>query len=148
MFRVSFAFNDSYILEFWVEYSRILLIRITYMNVKWAASMRVLRLNSLKHFMNLPGYVQGWNEHNYKNWKMSEKKLCEFYCLGIYKWLNSLRHLVHWLANISDDFHKGKFKATSYFFRYSNFSSTLSVSTSSFALCFINFYSCGGLLEK
>ena len=29
------------------------------MNVKWAASMRVLRLNSLKHFMNLPGYVQG-----------------------------------------------------------------------------------------
>ena len=32
-------------------------------------------------------------------------------------------------------FHKGKFKATNYFSRYSNFSSTLSVSTSSFALC-------------
>ena len=37
------------------------------MHVKWAASMRVLRLNSLKHFMNLPGYVQGRNEPNYKN---------------------------------------------------------------------------------
>ena len=48
-------------------YSRIFLIRITYMSVKWAASMTVLRLNSLKYFMNLPGYVQGRNEHNYKN---------------------------------------------------------------------------------
>ena len=67
MFRVSFAFNDSYILEFQVGYSRILLIRVTYMSVKWAASMRVLRLNSLKHFMNLPGNVQGRNEHNYMN---------------------------------------------------------------------------------
>ena len=50
-----------------MEYSRIFLIRVTYMHVKWAASMRVLRLNSLKHFMNLPGYVQGRNEPNYKN---------------------------------------------------------------------------------
>ena len=39
------------------------------MSVKWAASMRVSRLNSLKHFMNLLGYVQGRNEHNYKNEK-------------------------------------------------------------------------------
>ena len=53
MFRVSFAFNDSYILEFQVGYSRILLIRVTYIGVKWAASMRVSKLNSLKHFMNL-----------------------------------------------------------------------------------------------
>ena len=67
MFRVNSAFNDSYILENQVGYSRILLIRITYMSVKWAAFMRVSRLNSLKHFMNLPGYVQGQNEHNYMN---------------------------------------------------------------------------------
>ena len=58
MIRVSFAFNDSYILEFQVGYSRILLIRVIYMSVKWAASMRLSRLNSLKHFMNLPGYVR------------------------------------------------------------------------------------------
>ena len=70
--------------------------------------MRVLRLNSLKHFMNLPGYVQGQNEHNYKNRKMSEKKQCEFYCLGIYKWLNSSKHLVHCLANISDSLSQRK----------------------------------------
>ena len=43
MFRVSFAFNDSYILEFQMEYSKILLIRITYISVKWAASMRVFK---------------------------------------------------------------------------------------------------------
>ena len=53
MFRVRFAFNDSYILENQVGYSKIFLIRVTYMSVKWTASMRVLRLNSLKHFMNL-----------------------------------------------------------------------------------------------
>ena len=67
MFRVSFAFNDSYILKFQVGYSRILLIKVTYISVKWAASMRVSRLNSLKHFMNLPRYVQGRDEHNNKN---------------------------------------------------------------------------------
>ena len=67
MFRVSFAFNDSYILEFRVEYNTIHFIRVTYMSMKWADSMRVSRLNSLKHFMNSPGYVQGRNEHNYKN---------------------------------------------------------------------------------
>ena len=75
MFRVSFAFNDPYILEFQVEYIRILLIRVTYMSVKWAASMRVSKLNSLKHFMNLPRYVQGQNEHNYKN-EICPKKSC------------------------------------------------------------------------
>ena len=42
------------------------------------------------------------NEHNYKNRKMSEKELCEFYCLGIHKRLNSSRHHVHWLASISN----------------------------------------------
>ena len=67
MIRVNFAVNDSYILKIQVGYSRIFLIRVTYMSVKWATSMRVSRLNSLKHFMNLPGYVQGQNEHNYKN---------------------------------------------------------------------------------
>ena len=69
MFRVSFTFNDSYILEIQVGYSKIFLIRVTYMGVKWAASMRV-RLDSLKHFMNLPGYVQDQNGHNY------EKEIC------------------------------------------------------------------------
>ena len=65
--RVNFAFNDSYILEIQVGYSRLFLIRVTYISVKWAASMRFLRLNSLKHFINLPGYVHGRNEQNYKN---------------------------------------------------------------------------------
>ena len=37
------------------------------MGVKWAAFMRVLKLDSLKHFMNLPRYVQSRNEHNCKN---------------------------------------------------------------------------------
>ena len=37
------------------------------MNVKWAATMRVLRLNSLEHIMNIPGYVQGKNEQNHNN---------------------------------------------------------------------------------
>ena len=36
------------------------------MNVKLAASMRVLRLNSLEHFMKVLGYIQGQNEHNHK----------------------------------------------------------------------------------
>ena len=67
MFRISFSFNDSYILEIQVGYTVIFLIRVTYMNVKWAASMRVLRLNSLEHIMNIPGYVQGKNEQNHKN---------------------------------------------------------------------------------
>ena len=74
MFRVSFAFNDSYILENQMGYGRIFLIRITYMSVKWAASMGVSRLNSLKHFMNLPGYVQGQNEHNYMNEICSKRR--------------------------------------------------------------------------
>ena len=95
MFRVNFAFNDFYILKIQVGYSRILLIRVTYMSVKWVASMRILRLNSLKHFMNLPGYVQGRNEHNYKNRKMSEKELREFYCLGIHKRLTVQKDRVH-----------------------------------------------------
>ena len=75
MFRISFTFNDSYILEFQVGYNRIFLIRVTYMSMKWAASIRVSRLNSLKHFMNLPGYVQGQNEHNYKN-EICPKRSC------------------------------------------------------------------------
>jgi len=75
MFRVSFAFNDSYTLEFQVGYNRILLIRVTYISVKWAASIRVSRLNSLKHFMSLSGYVQGRNEHNYKN-EICSKRRC------------------------------------------------------------------------
>ena len=29
--------------------------------------MRVLRLNSLEHIMNIPGYVQGKNEQNHNN---------------------------------------------------------------------------------
>ena len=45
------------------------------MSVKWVAFMRVSRLNSLKHFMNLPGYVQGRNEHNYKN-EICPKRSC------------------------------------------------------------------------
>ena len=45
------------------------------MSMKWAASIRVSRLNSLKHFMNLPGYVQGQNEHNYKN-EICPKRSC------------------------------------------------------------------------
>ena len=64
MFRVSFDFNDSYILEIQVGYSRIFLIRVTYMSMKWAVSMRVLRLNSLEHFLNIPRYVQDRNELN------------------------------------------------------------------------------------
>ena len=47
--RVSKAFNDSYILTYQMGYSRILLIRITYVSVNWADSMRIIRLNSLKH---------------------------------------------------------------------------------------------------
>ena len=78
------------------------------MSVKWAASMRVLRLSSLKHFMNLLGYVQGQNEHNYKNWKFSEKELCEFYCLGIHKRLTVQKHRDHWLASISDSLSQRK----------------------------------------
>ena len=62
------------------------------MSVKWATSTTVSRLNFLKHFINLPGYVQGRNEHNYKNRKMSENELCEFYCLGR---LTVQKHRVH-----------------------------------------------------
>lgn len=47
--RVSYAFNNSYILEIQVEYSRIFLIRITYMSVKEPLQMRIVRMNSLKH---------------------------------------------------------------------------------------------------
>ena len=47
--RVSKAFNDSYILTYQMGYSRILLIRITYVSVNWVDSMRIIRLNSLKH---------------------------------------------------------------------------------------------------
>ena len=43
------------------------------MSLKWAAFMRVSMLNSLKHFMNLLGYVQDRNEHNYKNEKCSKR---------------------------------------------------------------------------
>ena len=53
------------------------------MSVKWAASVRILRLNSLKYFMNLPGYVQGQNEHNYKNEKDSHKGKFYIYILYI-----------------------------------------------------------------
>ena len=47
--KVSNAFNDSYILTNRTGYSRILLIRIAYVSVNWADSMRIIRLNSLKH---------------------------------------------------------------------------------------------------
>ena len=82
---------------------------------------------------------------------MFEKELCEFYCLGIHKRLISSRHHVHWLASIFDCLLQRKVQNQKlllliqvFFF----FSSTLSMSALSFALCFINFHSCGGLLEK
>ena len=37
------------------------------MSMKWAASMRVLRLNSLEHFLNIPRYVQDRNDLNRKH---------------------------------------------------------------------------------
>ena len=45
---------------------------------------------------------------------MFENILCEFYCLGLHKRLNSSRHHVHCLASKSDSAHKGRFKAKSY----------------------------------
>ena len=39
---------------------------------------------------------------------MSGDILCEFYCLGLHKWLNSSRHHVHWLASKSDSVSQGK----------------------------------------
>ena len=104
MFRVGFASNDSYILEIQVGYNRILLIRVTYISVKWATSIRVLRLNSLKHFMNLPGYIQGRNEHNYKNKICTKKEISEldwilmcpipffFFFLVIFLWMKYMEH--------------------------------------------------------
>ena len=73
---------------------------------------------------------------------MFKNELCEFYCLGIHKRLTVQKHHVHWLASISNSLSQKKVHvhwlasiSTSYFYRYSNFSSTLSVSASSFALC-------------
>ena len=66
---------------------------------------------------------------------MSKKELCEFYCLGIHRWLTIQKHHVHWLASISDSLSQRKVQAKSHLSRYNNFSSTLSVSASSFALC-------------
>mgnify|MGYP003703482117 CR=1 FL=1 len=39
---------------------------------------------------------------------MSGDILCEFYCLGLHKRLNSSRHHVHWLASKSDSVSQGK----------------------------------------
>ena len=108
MFKVSFAFNDSYILEFWVGYNRILLIRVTYMSVKWAASMRVFKAEFSKTHHEFIRIRLGpkWTQLYERN--MFEKELCEFYFLGIHKWLNNSRHHVHWLASISDSLSQRK----------------------------------------
>ena len=39
---------------------------------------------------------------------MSGNILCEFYCLGLHKRLNSSRHHIHWLASKSDSVSQGK----------------------------------------
>ena len=39
---------------------------------------------------------------------MFDNILCKFYCLGLYKRLNSSRHHVHWLASKSDSISQGK----------------------------------------
>ncbi len=49
-----------------------------------------------------PGGVQGQNEHNHENQIVSRNELYEFYCLGLYKQLNSSKHHVHRLANKLD----------------------------------------------
>ena len=48
------------------------------------------------------GGIHDQNEHNHENQIVSGKELCEFYCLGLHKRLNSSRHRVHWLASKSD----------------------------------------------
>ena len=57
--KLSLAFNDFYILKIQVEYDRILSIKITYVSVNWAGSMRInMRPNSLEYSLK-PGVVQG-----------------------------------------------------------------------------------------
>ena len=91
-----------------VGYSRILLLRITYVDVEWADSMRMSRAEfSTKHSWR-PGVSQGRNEHNRKNQTMSGMILCVDYCLGLHKQLNSSRHRVHWLASKSDSYSQGE----------------------------------------
>jgi len=46
-----------------------------------------------------PKVIQGQNEHNGENQRKSlSKELCEYYCLDLYKRLNSSRYRVHYLA--------------------------------------------------
>lgn len=48
---ISFAFNDSYSLDIQVGYSRILL-KVTYMSVNWAGSMRIEKAKFSRALMN------------------------------------------------------------------------------------------------
>ena len=51
-----------------------------------------------KAFMNLED-VHGQNKHSSKNqMKSLGRQLCEYYCIGLHKRLNSLKHHVHYLT--------------------------------------------------
>jgi hypothetical protein len=62
-------------------------------------SLRILTtVEFSKAFMN-PKVIQGQNEHNGENQRKSlSRELCEYYCLDLYKKLNSSRYHVHYLA--------------------------------------------------
>jgi len=64
-----------------------------------AISLRILiKAGFSKALMN-PRVVQGQNEHNSENqMKSLDRGLCEYYCLGLHKMLNSPRHRVYYLA--------------------------------------------------
>jgi hypothetical protein len=66
---------------------------------KNSISLRILiKIELSKALINLI-VIQGQNKYNNESqMKYLGRKLCEYYCFGLHKSLNSLRHLVYYLT--------------------------------------------------
>jgi len=62
-------------------------------------SLKILTTVEFSKALMNPRVIQGQNKHNGENqMKSLSRELCEYYCLDLYKRLNSSRYHVHYLA--------------------------------------------------
>ena len=98
-----------------MEYSKILLIRIPLYKCEFSQSYERFTTECSIALHEKSRVGQGQIEHYHKERIVLKKGLCEFYYLGVHKRLNTSRHHVHLLTNISNNL-SWRFKAKSYIF--------------------------------
>jgi hypothetical protein len=99
--RVTCDLNNFHILVYQIKYSKILLMKDNL--YEW--EMWSFLWEFVKDWIP-------WNIYEFKSWlrqkkkkhnsenqqKYLDKKLCEYYCLGLHKRLSSSKHCIHYLA--------------------------------------------------